>query len=333
MTGASALAGQPMRSITLLDTATASTNLGDQIIMEAVRGEIDEVCADAFQYSVVSHEWMGRRSRNLVGRADVAIVGGSNLLSSRMWFKPLWKITPLQAFRASEIVLMGCGWYQDQYAADVYSRWLFKRVLSKRYLHSVRDSQAERMLKGAGVPNVINTGCPTLWRLTPEACAAIPRTKARQVVTTLNTYIPNPSADRELLAVLREHYDRIWFWTQTREDYEYARGIFPDMEFLPPSLSALDRLLEREQDLDYVGNRLHAGIRAMQKGRRSVIVEIDNRARSMSEDFDVPTVARRDMEKLRAMIAGPFETRIKLPAQAIERWRDQLRAHSPAPAA
>ena len=145
------------RPTALLDTATASTNLGDQIIMEAVRREIDDVCADAFQYSVVSHEWMGRRSRGLVGRADVSIVGGSNLLSSRMWFKPLWKITPLQALRQSEIVLMGCGWYQDQSPADAYSRWLFRRVLSKRYLHSVRDSQAERMLTAAGVPNVVNT--------------------------------------------------------------------------------------------------------------------------------------------------------------------------------
>jgi polysaccharide pyruvyl transferase WcaK-like protein len=322
-----------MRSVTLLDTATASTNLGDQIIMEAVRREIDEVCADAFQYSVVSHEWMGRRSRSLVGRADIAIVGGSNLLSSRMWFKPLWKITPLQAFRQSEIVLMGCGWYQDQYAADFYSRWLFKRVLSRKYLHSVRDSQAERMLKGAGVPNVINTGCPTLWRLTPERCAAIPRTKASSVVTTLNTYITNRDADRELLQLLRKHYGRIFFWTQTREDYEYARQIDPAMEFLPPSLQALDHLLESEPDLDYVGNRLHAGIRAMQKGRRTVIVEIDNRARAMSEDFDVPTVARTDMEKLTAMIAKPFETRINLPTQAIERWRDQLRAGSPSTAA
>ncbi len=39
-----------MRSVTLLDTATASTNLGDQIIMEAVRREIDEVCADLRSY-------------------------------------------------------------------------------------------------------------------------------------------------------------------------------------------------------------------------------------------------------------------------------------------
>jgi polysaccharide pyruvyl transferase WcaK-like protein len=105
------------------------------------------------------------------------------------------------------------------------------------------------------------------------------------------------------------------------------------MIFLPPSLQALDHLLETEEDLDYVGNRLHAGIRAMQKGRRTVIVEIDNRARAMSEDFDVPTVARQDMEKLAAMIAGPFETHIKLPTQAIERWRDQLRAGAPSTAA
>jgi polysaccharide pyruvyl transferase WcaK-like protein len=197
----------------------------------------------------------------------------------------------------------------------------------------VRDSQAERMLKGAGVPNVINTGCPTLWRLTPDRCAAIPRTRASSVVTTLNTYITNPAADRELLQLLRRHYGRIYFWTQTREDYEYARRIDPDMTFLSPSLQALDHLLETEQDLDYVGNRLHAGIRAMQKGRRTVIVEIDNRARAMSEDFEVPTVARTDMEKLAAMIAGPFETRIRLPAQAIERWRDQLRAGAPSTAA
>lgn len=322
-----------MRRVTLLDTATASTNLGDQIIMEAVRREIDDICSDAFQYSVVSHEWMGSRSRSLIGRSDLSIVGGSNLLSSRMWFKPLWKITPLQAMRQGEIVLMGCGWYQDQYPADIYSRWLFKRVLSKRYLHSVRDSQALRMLTGAGVKNVINTGCPTLWTLSPEKCAALPRTKAGSVVTTLNTYIVNPAADRQLLQTLRQHYSRVFFWTQTKEDYDYARQLDPDLIFLPPSLSALDQLLESEPDLDYVGNRLHAGIRAMQKGRRTVIVEIDNRARAMSEDFGVPTVAREDTERLTAMIAKPFQTKINLPTEAIARWRAQLRVNAPSSAA
>jgi len=47
----------------------------------------------------------------------------------------------------------------------------------------------------------------------------------------------------------------------------------------------------------------------------------------------VPTVARKDMEKLTAMITKPFETRIDLPTQAIEQWRDQLRAGAPTTAA
>ncbi len=93
-----------MRRVTLLDTATASTNLGDQITMEAVQRDVDALCADAYQYRIVSHEWMGRRSRSLLARADVAIVGESNLLTSRMWFNPLWKISPLQAFRRGELL-------------------------------------------------------------------------------------------------------------------------------------------------------------------------------------------------------------------------------------
>ncbi|MES2179267.1 MAG: polysaccharide pyruvyl transferase family protein [Gemmatimonadota bacterium] len=314
-----------MRSVTLLDTATASTNLGDQIIMEAVRREIDELCPDAFQYSIVSHEWMGARSRRLLQRSDVAIVGGSNLLSSRMWFKPLWKISPAAAIRRSEIVLMGCGWYQYQSPADLYSRLLLKRLLSRRYLHAVRDSQALRMLTAAGIANVINTGCPTLWTLTPERCTAVPSRKAGSVVTTLNTYIKDRHLDRELLTTLRARYDRVFFWTQTEEDSAYARELDPGLVFLRPSLAAFDALLQSEPDLDYVGNRLHAGIRALQFGRRSIIVEIDNRARAMGEDIDLPTVERGDMARLIRMIEAPFETRLNLPFDAIERWRAQFR--------
>ena len=314
-----------MRRITLVDTATASTNLGDQIIMDAVRRELDQLCPDAYRYNIVSHDWMGRWSRMLLREADVAIVGGSNLLNSHMWLNPLWKLSPLQAFRRSETVLMGAGWYQDQGPADFYTRWLFRGVLSRKYLHSVRDTQALRMLTAAGIPNVINTGCPTLWCLTPEHCAAVPRHKAGSVVTTLNTYIPRPDADRLMLATLRQHYSRVFFWTQTWEDHAYARELDPNLVFIEPSLAGFDRLLRDEPDLDYVGNRLHAGIRALQKGRRTVIVEIDNRGRAMSADVGLPTVARTDTGRLSQLIKEPFETRLTLPTQAIERWRSQLR--------
>jgi hypothetical protein len=40
---------------------------------------------------------------------------------------------------------------------------------------------------------------------------------------------------------------------------------------------------------------LAAGRRALQRGRRSLIVAIDNRAREMSRDFGVPTVGRAEV--------------------------------------
>jgi hypothetical protein len=50
----------------VLDTSIASNNLGDQIIMEAVRAELAEPMARAFVTTVASHEVMGAKGRGLV---------------------------------------------------------------------------------------------------------------------------------------------------------------------------------------------------------------------------------------------------------------------------
>ena len=78
-----------MRTVTLLDTVTASTNLGDQIIMEAIAQELASLLDDSFISTVASHEWMGRKSRQLIQECDLTLAGGTNLLSSRMWWSPL----------------------------------------------------------------------------------------------------------------------------------------------------------------------------------------------------------------------------------------------------
>ena len=82
-----------VRTIALLDTAAASTNLGDQIIMEAVRHEIDDLFPESMVFTLTSHERMGAHSRHLIRQADWAISGGTSLLSSRMWFRPSWRVT------------------------------------------------------------------------------------------------------------------------------------------------------------------------------------------------------------------------------------------------
>ncbi|MXO60736.1 polysaccharide pyruvyl transferase family protein [Altererythrobacter salegens] len=320
------------RRVTLLDTAVASTNLGDQIIMEAVRAGLRDVLAGTFVTSVASHDRLGPKGRALIRNADVAIAGGSNLISSRMWFRSVWKLGLRDAFLSMNTVLMGIGWYQFQNKPDPYSRWLLRRVLHPTALHSVRDSHAKAMLAGIGIVNVVNTGCPTLWDLANPARPPLPTCKAAEVVTTVNTYIKDPAADRRMLEILKARYGTVYAWIQTAEDGAYLRELAQGIEIIEPSLAAYDELLTSARDLDYVGNRLHGGIRAMQKGRRAIIVAIDNRAQEMGRDFALPIVARTNFERLEAMIAGPLEIAVRPPLGDIAAWKAALARtiHGPA---
>ena len=320
-------APKAVRTVVMLDTAAASTNLGDHIIMEAVRRETAELFADCMVFNVASHEWMGPHSRALVRRAEWAISGGTSLLTSRMWFRSSWRITPIDALARLNVVLLGAGWHQYQHAPDPYSRWMLKRLLSRDRLHSVRDGYTERMLASIGITNVLNTGCPTIWSLTAEHCARVPRRKAEAVVTTVNSYagLQNRDADRRLLELLKRRYRTVYLWIQTHTDYEYARSLVDDLVYVNPSVRALDGILTSDLDLDYVGNRLHAGIRALQHGRRTIIVEIDNRAHEMGGDFGLPTVGRTDFERLETMLSAPLEICVRTADAAIARWKGQFR--------
>lgn len=313
-----------LRRITVLDTACASTNLGDQIIMDAIRTEIAEIFPDAFAHSVASHEYMGAKSRGLIARGELAIASGTNLLSSRMWARAPWKLFPWDGLAVRDVVLMGCGWYQYQRSPDPYSRWLLRSVLSGRHIHAVRDSYSLQNLRRIGITNVVNTSCPTLWHLDAVHCAGLPRHRAREVVATLNTYIRDVEADRRLLEILARHYETVHLWVQTDSDWDYALGLMPGLSMVGPSLCAYDALLEGTRDLDYVGNRLHGGIRALQKCRRAIIVEVDNRAAEMGRDFALPTVGRTEFDRLEAMIEGPLEIAVSPPAEAIAAWKGQF---------
>ncbi len=209
----------------------------------------------------------------------------------------------------------------------LYSRWMLRRLLSRDHLHSVRDSYTLRMLASIGITNAVNTGCPTMWNVTADRCARVPREKANAVVTTVNSYagLQDASADRRLLEILQRHYRTVYLWIQTHTDYEYARSLQDGMVVINPSVRALDGVLASDLDLDYVGNRLHAGLRALQHGRRTIIVEIDNRAREMGADFGLPTVGRTEFQRLEQMILAPLELSIRTPDAAIRRWRDQFR--------
>lgn len=241
-----------------------------------------------------------------------------------MWIRCPWKLSPIDGLVCGGVVLMGVGWYQFQSGVDPYSRWLLRRILSNQYVHSVRDSYTKKMLNSIGITNVVNTGCPTLWGLTPEHCRRVPVEKGDCVLTALNTYMPNNKLDRALLQTLRRHYRKVYFWIQNHADYAYAKRLDPNLIFLEPTLTALDDFLTNTPGVDYLGNRLHGGIRALQHKARSLIVEIDNRAQMIGADFGLPTVERDNFDGMARWIERSSEVKIRLPQSTIESWKQQF---------
>ena len=66
-------------------------------------------------------------------------------------------------------------------------------------------------------------------------------------------------------------------------------------------------------------------MRAIQKGKRALIVVVDNRARDIGADTGIPIIRRQDIgTQLEAWINTPSPTRITLPDAAIAAWRGQF---------
>jgi polysaccharide pyruvyl transferase WcaK-like protein len=313
-----------MRRIVILDTYINDTNLGNKIIMEAVCKHLREIFPHDFFYMVPAMEYV-RAGRHLIRQADFIFLGGTNLLSSNMNRTSEWRVRIWDIFWMKNVILLGVGWWQyQQCSPNLWTRLLLKGILSKEYYHSVRDSYTADRLRKLGF-KVLNTGCPTLWMLDEQHCAAIPRGQAKSALLTFTEYNQRPEDDKVLFNIVRRNYDTVFFWPQMYGDYEYAKAICgSDVIFIPPSVDALDDVLKRE-DVDYVGTRLHAGIRALQHKRRAIIVAIDNRAVEMGKDFNLPIILRDEVSsKLEEKIKGYWATKVKIDQQAIASWKRQF---------
>lgn len=310
--------------IAVLDTSVTSLNLGDEIIMDASRKVLRELFPNAFFVTLPTHEFLLWESYRVLKDCDYVFVGGSNLLKSKMLWHNQWKISPFDIFLRRDCILLGCGWWHYQRPADWYSRQLLRRILSRQYHHSVRDEYSRQQLLSAGVSNVINTSCVTMWQLSAEHCALIPKRRARRVISTLTGYNANPAADRMVLDTLLKNYEEVVLWAQQPEDFAYGNALSDGrVKWIAPNLRAFTNFM-RDNDVDYVGSRLHGGIRALQMGKRTLILAVDNRAMEISRDTNLPVVLREDIGAVTHWINVPFETSIRLPLDAIEDWKLQF---------
>ncbi|MGC3947717.1 MAG: polysaccharide pyruvyl transferase family protein [Chryseolinea sp.] len=315
------------RTVSVFDTSISTLNVGDGIIMDAVTEVIDELFQLHQQIRIPSHEKIGITSLSILRRSEARIVGGSNILSSYMNKYPQWKLSPFDAwFMKNTVTLLGVGWRNYQGNTNLYTRTLLRRILKSDGLHSVRDSYTENKLREIGISNVVNTGCPTMWNLTARHCETIPSKKAKRVIFTLTDYNRNVEHDSAMIETLKAKYGSLLFWVQGSRDLDYFKSFgnaVRDVSIVAPNIKQFNSVLD-SGDIDYVGTRLHAGIRALQRGRRSIIIGIDNRAEEKRKDFNLPVLERPRIKDLAAMIESDFRTEITLPLANIRKWRQQF---------
>jgi polysaccharide pyruvyl transferase WcaK-like protein len=312
-----------MKRIALIDPSVGTRNIGDEIIHEAVVNQIERVLPNSFYVRVSSHEFMLWDSRKILAESDYIFVGGSNLLKSKMEWNTQWKLSPWDFFSLRNVILLGCGWRHYGSPPTRYTSNLYRRILNKNVSHSVRDQLTANQLSLAGIDNVINTSCVTMWDLSPVHCSKIPVRKSTDVVITLTAYDADHACDERLIQLAKKHYSEVYLFVQQPEDLKYAQGLAGgSLKPIAPNLKAYDALLD--SNIDYLGTRLHGGIRALQRGRRTLIVAIDNRATEIARDTGLPTAARKDVAHIEEWIVGSYPTSVHLPEAAIQQWRAQF---------
>lgn len=311
-------------------------NLGDRVIRDSVIKELTGILPDQPFFEISTHAYLSEDQIARAAEASVVVVGGSNLLSSHMFPTPLqkpiagiyrqWKVRSRQErLRELKIVLMACGWWKYQNAPDFFTKKLLKHLLTGNgMLHSVRDSYTERMLRSSGIDTVINTGCSTMWNLHGISDADSPSLKQDTALCTLTDYSKDPAGDRAWLETVRSQYSRVVFWPQGAKDMAYFKKLSLDgTDILDGDDQAFSNALKTWK-VDYIGTRLHAGIRAIQSQRDALIIGIDNRAKEISRDTGLRTIDKEDLDSLTKWISGERQFRITMPVDEIKRWKEAL---------
>ncbi|MFJ7756109.1 polysaccharide pyruvyl transferase family protein [Peribacillus muralis] len=320
-----------MDNILLLDTSVGSLNKGDDIIMKCIRHQLLGITNNRFTLTLPTHvspfHWyqVARRSNRvqIYSNAKYKFVGGSNLLTMNMLTHfPQWNINLFNYHPLKGSILVGVGAGKGD-KVNAYTKILYSKVLSHKYVHSVRDERTKTILEDLGF-KAINTGCASLWLLTPEFCKEIPTLKSEDVVFTLTHHSKDMEKDQFLINILNKNYKNVYFWVQDAKDLKYFRGFenIKNINIVPPSVEEFEKILSKK--IDYVGTRLHGGIFAMRNKKRTIIISIDERAQGMAETYNINTIHRDEFNQLDEMINSEIITNVNVNYEKVNTWLKQF---------
>lgn len=306
--------------IGLLDTSLESDNDGDRIIVQSILREVPELDQAV---RIPTHRFMTNSERREVEQCGVLVVTGTNILSSRLWQPRQWLLAPRDyRLLAGKVVFLGVGWRQYQANPDALTKLILRAIKHPRLPIAARDEYSRRKLLTMGI-EAVNTNCPTMWGL---ADWRAPVTGDGGAVFTVTDYKKDVARDQEVLGAVASTYQEVCVWPQGNGDAEYLERLdLPaNARILGRGLAALDDALSTRE---YVGTRLHAGIRAAQLGRPSAVIAVDNRALEIGRDTGFPVVTREraaaDWGHVWTEMTG-HDRPLTLNVSTAYGWRDRL---------
>jgi polysaccharide pyruvyl transferase WcaK-like protein len=292
-----------LKKIILLNPAIGSTNLGDSIIANAIKG-LFEFWGIDFVAELTTHRPWNKVERKLAIEADYFIVGGSNLLTSSLF--PLshtqWKISYKEfLLLRGKVILFGPGWRRDEDAISYFTSRLYASLMAEEVPQLVRDRVSQsRLLKTER--NVVNSSCPTLFRI-DEVMENSRSTASNTVVVALSGNIKSVEQDRLILKMAEDNFENVKLFPQgifdpqfpTYSDEAYYQELKIDYEILSGGLEAYST--ELKSGSHYFGTRLHGGIFAMQHGNPSTIIDVDSRARNIFAGTGYQVLQREELSQ------------------------------------
>lgn len=323
-----------MKQVLMFDTAIATSNIGDEIILKGVYDGLKEILDYHLTFRLGTHieNWspinMIKSNWKAYALSDLAnykFVAGTNCLTDDLKKHPQWVINKFNKKLYKDCILVGVGRISDYEIPTNYSQKIYKDILSKNFKHSVRDEGTKKVLERMGL-KAINTGCPTLWGFTPEKCSKIPRKKAKNAIISVSGYNEqrNEAKDQQMIDIVNKNYDTVYAWIQTAVDEDYLMH-FKGVKNIK-CIYSLNKFKETIllDNVDYIGTRLHGGIFAMQNECRSIIISIDERARGFHQTNNIPILERDKMDELENLINSEFETKIKINQEEINEFIKQF---------
>jgi len=321
-----------MKTIALFNPSYGTLNMGDFIICESAKKELKPILENNFVISAGTHSPIvtGYQTKTSYSKyfenADLKFLLGTNILKKDMLHRRLdWNFNIFNYHPYKNTILVGAGSDGSFDKVNFYTKKLYCKTLSKDYIHSTRDEKTKRFLEKIGF-KAINTGCVTMWDLTPEFCKDIETKKSSTVVFTLTDYRKDKTHDQQLIDILNENYKNIYIWIQGVKDYEYFKSFrnIENIKVIEPTIEAYHKFLSNTKT-DYVGTRLHAGIFAMKHKRRTIIISVDNRTDDMKETYNLNTISRNQIiTELSKIINSDFETKINIDLERVEKWKNQF---------